>query len=417
MESSETAQHSQGREAEAGAIEDELAQVCGVLNAATARLVSLLARALESGAHEGTGIHSPEHWVAWKCGLSRGRARRLVHMARRLAELAETASAFEAGQLSEDQVAVVCRHAPSYSDAEVATLARQSTVSQLGRTLRGYRWAPEADPDREEGSPEEAEPRRVDFATTEEGAWRLSALLPPDEGALVERALDVARRGLAEEGDHGVDGVDRPTWADALVGMADRSLGATAAGRPHSDRHLVVVHLRGDDGGPRANLHLGPPLPDALRRLVGCDGRARPVTEVGGVALSVGRTQRIVPERTRLAVEDRDGSCRVPGCERTRWLQVHHVTHWEDGGPTDTANLVALCSRHHRLHHLGELGIAGNADDPGGMEFSDSRGRRLTGCGRPAPPEGVNISGTWVHPSGERIDPRWVHFSQPSPAA
>ena len=212
------------------------------------------------------------------------------------------------------------------------------------------------------------------------------------------------------------DQAERPTWADALVDMADRSLGAAAA-RPHRDRHVVVVHLRGDDHGPAAGLHLGPPLPDALRRLLGCDGRVRPLAEVAGVALSVGRTQRIVPERTRMAVEDRDGTCRVPGCERTRGLQVHHVTHWEDGGATDTANLVALCSRHHRLHHLGQLGIAGNADDRGGMEFTDSKGRRLTGCGRPAPPDGPSFTGSWAHPSGERLDTRWVHFRELTPTA
>jgi len=404
--------HCEDREADAGAIEEELAMVCGTLNVATARVVSLVARSLETGACEGTGIHSPEQWVAWKCGVSLGRARRLVSMARRLPELAETASAFEGGELTEDQVVAVCRHAPAYADAEVATLARQTTVSQLTRTLRRYSWPPEPnDGEEEAGKPETHEPRRADFGTTEEGGWRLSALLPPDEGALIERALDVARRGLVD------DRVDQPTWADALLAMADRSLGADAATRSASDRHLVVVHLRGHEHGPVANLHLGPPLPDALRRLLGCDGRVRPVREVCGVALSVGRTQRIVPERTRLIIEERDGACRVPGCERSRCLQVHHVTHWEDGGATDTANLVALCGRHHRLHHLGRLDIAGNADDPDGMEFTDSSGRILVGSGRPAPPAGVTITGNWSHPSGERLDSRWVHFNEPSPAA
>ncbi|MDP8991904.1 MAG: 13E12 repeat family protein, partial [Actinomycetota bacterium] len=108
MDTAGVAQHSQAKEAEADAVEAEMAEVCGALNAATGRLVSLLARAMETGATEGTGIHSPEHWVAWKCGLSRGRARRLVHMARRLGELPQTASALRAGQLTEDQVAVVC---------------------------------------------------------------------------------------------------------------------------------------------------------------------------------------------------------------------------------------------------------------------------------------------------------------------
>ncbi len=68
------------------------------------------------------GIHSPEPWVAWKCAVSRGRARRLVAMARRLPELPHTASASPSGALCGDQVAVV-PHAPAYADAEVAELA------------------------------------------------------------------------------------------------------------------------------------------------------------------------------------------------------------------------------------------------------------------------------------------------------
>ncbi len=147
----------------------------------------------------------------------------------------------------------------------------------------------------------------------------------------------------------------------------------------------------------------------------------RAIVESPGKAASVGRAFRIVPERTRVVVEERDGACRVPGCDRSRWLQIHHVTHWEDGGPTDTANLVALCARHHRLHHRGELGITGDADDPEGLVFTDARGRRLTSCGRPAPP-GPELPAaarqlhlkpaTYLHPTGERLDNRWVHFRE-----
>ena len=100
-----------------------------------------------------------------------------------------------------------------------------------------------------------------------------------------------------------------------------------------------------------------------------------------------------------------------------RWLQIHHLTHWDDGGLTDTANLVALCSRHHRQHHLGHLDIEGDADQPDGLVFTDASGRRLTGVGRPAPPGEVEVTGRWVHPSGERFDPHWLYFNQPPPAA
>ena len=138
--------------------------------------------------------------------------------------------------------------------------------------------------------------------------------------------------------------------------------------------------------------------------------------------VSVGRAQRTVPDRTRRLVEHRDGACRVPGCERTRGLQVHHIVHWEDQGPTDTANLLCLCRHHHRLHHNGILGITGNADLPDGVVFTDRWKRRLNGSGKPilpnAPPDqaarqhGIPTP-IYKHPTGERLDTRYAWFGDP----
>ncbi len=47
------------REVEAARLEAEMAEVCGVLNAATARLVALVARVLATEAWHGWGIRSP----------------------------------------------------------------------------------------------------------------------------------------------------------------------------------------------------------------------------------------------------------------------------------------------------------------------------------------------------------------------
>ncbi len=58
----------------AAALGRELAQVCGIANAASAKLVGLIGGVLQSEAWEGYGIRSPEHWVTWKCGVSAGRA-------------------------------------------------------------------------------------------------------------------------------------------------------------------------------------------------------------------------------------------------------------------------------------------------------------------------------------------------------
>jgi hypothetical protein len=349
-------------------------------------------------------------------------------MARRLPDLPVTRSALEAGELSDEQAAVICRHAPTAIDDEAATLARSASVTQLQRVLGRYAH-PEPAPDETEPQPdpEPEEPRRVSFGFDDDGAWRLSALLPPDEGALWERALAEARDALfrSRRPDAAEANAADVSWADALVAVAEGFLASAAAMRPHHDRHLVLLHLETEaGGGVGGHLHLGPGLSAGLRRYLDCDCRIRPVLENGGTPVSVGRAFRTVPERTRLVIEERDRGCRVPGCERTRWTQIHHLVHWEDGGSTDTANLVALCSAHHRLHHLGRLGIEGNADDAEGLVFTDHRGRRLTGTGRPAPPvptldeaaRRLNLDAApYVHPSGERLEPRWVYFNQPAP--
>lgn len=422
------------REPVSSELEGEIARICGVMNASTARLVALLARVLETGTWQVAGIHSPSQWVAWKCGLSPARARSLVAMARRRVELPITTAAFDAGELCEDQVAVICHHAPAGVDAEVAELARAATVVQLRRVLGSYPFAdPPATPDNAEPAqtapPEE--PRHVSFGHIESGAWRLSAEFPPDQGALVEKALSAARDELFAAGEGAPAprtlpqqpaSPNRVSWADAFVAMAERSFGGGAAQRPHQDRHTVLLHVGTEgDGQIAGHLHLGPALGAGLRRFVGCDARIRPVMEAGGKPVSVGRAFRTVPDRTRVVIEDRDRGCRVPGCDRNKWLHIHHVLHWEDGGASDTSNLLALCRRHHRQHHLGHLGISGNADDADGVTFTDHRGQRLDSCGRPVPP-GKPVgaaardlgmpAGEWSHPTGERIHYGAVSFNE-----
>jgi hypothetical protein len=193
-------------EAEAGRrrLEEELAEACGQLNAATARVVSLLGRALASGVWGQSGIHSPAHWAAWQCGLAPGRARRFIAMARRLEELPVTRAAFAAGELFGDQVGPICRRAPTHTDAEMVRFARAATVSQLTRTLRRYAFVDDAGVAVAPAPSAAPESRHVDFGEDDEGRWRLRATLPPDEGALVETALRAAREdefAAAEAGD------------------------------------------------------------------------------------------------------------------------------------------------------------------------------------------------------------------------
>jgi Domain of unknown function (DUF222)/HNH endonuclease len=245
----------------------------------------------------------------------------------------------------------------------------------------------------------------VTFGWRDDGRWWLRALLPADEGAQVQRALEAARDAeFTAGGGH----LDRVTWCDALGRLARAGLDAltTSGGesdRPPAERTQVLIHVDADRPVP-ARLHLGPLLPDPVARYLACDATVRAVLERDARPVGLGRRRRTVPTRLRTLIEDRDRGCRVPGCGHTRWLHIHHLIAWADGGGTDPSNLLALCPFHHRMLHTGRLRITGDPDDPDGLTFSDDRGRELTPA-RARPPTGQPpTTPPYRHPSGEHLN-------------
>ena len=161
----------------------------------------------------------------------------------------------------------------------------------------------------------------------------------------------------------------------------------------------------------------GSPVPAAIREHLTCDGTLAAVLTDGAHPVSMGRTQRTPPERTRRLVLHRDKACRVPWCGARRHLDVHHLDHWADGGRTDYDRLVALCPRCHRAHHHGELGISGDPLTPDGLVFTDARGRIITGQPRSVPPAEPPPAPEepYEHPLGERLSTRDVSAALPDP--
>ncbi|HEX6595908.1 MAG TPA: DUF222 domain-containing protein, partial [Acidimicrobiales bacterium] len=328
-----------------------ISDLMGVINAANAELVSVVKTVLETNAWCGAGLRSPAHWVAWRCGLSPSHAAAVVRMARRLGELPQVATAFAEGRLSEDTVKLIATRVPAERDGEVAQLAQVMTVPQLARTLRSLPVQPVEELEAER--PERDGEGDVRFGYDDEGRWSLQADgLIAERGAMVAKALHAARdaefRARQPEAAEGrtPTGV---TWGEALERMALAALEALDAGRggrAASERYQVIVHVgAGDD--PAAHLHLGPALTSTARRRITCDANLRWVLEDEGRTVAWGRKTRTVPTPLRVAIEDRDRGCRVPGCTQARWLEVHHLTHVEDGGETVPENLLCLCGRHH----------------------------------------------------------------------
>jgi hypothetical protein len=258
------------------------------------------------------------------------------------------------------------------------------------------------------------------MGTDADGRFRLRYDAPAEVGELVRAALAEAKDHLfhtvtdtVHTGDRDdlqplpVDddpatspGPRRVTWADALV-LATRSLDAAATEKSaeRRARYRVQVHLDTDGGWLTGTPRLPRHAIDGLT----CDGTLIPVWETDGRPVNVGRSLRVVPHRTGVLVLDRDRGCRFPGCPTRAgdYLEVHHLTHWSDGGLTDLENLACLCSFHHDGHHRGEFTIAGDPTRPDGLEFTTRHGWPIGPPARPAPGRPTTAGS---HPPG-RIDP------------
>ncbi|MFK7917055.1 MAG: DUF222 domain-containing protein [Ilumatobacter sp.] len=415
-----------------GAVDDVFASAAGHLNVQHARLVSAAVWMLDNvGSWQGDGLWTPGAYVRWRTGVSQATAAKIVAVAQRSAELPQCIAAMQRGELSLDQMAPIAQRAPAWCDEQMSRLAPRLTVAQISKVARAYPWSHSVDDatcepcdagdagdvgdvgdagqvdafDSASTHHQHASP--VDsawFGWDDNGRFRLHADLSQDTGSLVEAALTEARDKLFNAGMCDVDTVD------ALVEVTQRSLDAIPSPERRS-RYRVNFHM--NELGAVTDSR-GRTVDPATSRRVGCDALVTPVRFANGVPVSVGRSQHIVPDRTRRLVEHRDQGCRVPGCHMDRFIEVHHIVHWASGGPTDTWNLICLCPKHHRVHHQGRLGITGNADTADGVIFADRHGSVLSDPGaRPWPPGAAPppINGTYEHPVGERLDTRWLYFN------
>ena len=215
----------------------------------------------------------------------------------------------------------------------------------------------------------------------------------------------------------GLDAAGKPriTLADALVAAMDRALHAgTADVAGRADTYRVLFHL---DTDHHAWTTRAGAIPPSMAAKLTCDGLLVPIWEKDGSPVNVGRTQRIVPLRTRRLVDDRDGGCRFPGCPTHRYIEIHHIVHWADGGTTDLHNLISLCPHHHDRLHAGDFTITpGQGDDRNGgaAVFRDQRGRPLHR--RPAPPGTPPPQAPHAPPyerrSWDDLDYNWIDFER-----
>jgi hypothetical protein len=252
-------------------------------------------------------------------------------------------------------------------------------------------------------------PNRVVFGFDDDGRYRVTFDLDPLSGALVDKALREARNALFNAG-------QPSSFADAITEMAGRSL-AAVTNADRRDLYRVYLHL--DDTG--AWVDQGPAVPSLLFDQITCDGTIILLSERNGRPVEIYEPTKTITNHLRRLVLDRDRRCRFPGCGRHIHLEVHHVIHRANLGPSTLANLAALCPLHHHLVHRSELTVTGNADTPGALTFTDpATGKTIAEHNPPAPPGDTPPpepphGHRWRHPEGGRINPTCFGFREPPP--
>ncbi len=392
-------------------LEAELCELASHLTAGMARWIALVD---EYDRREGWGrwwgVGSTAHWISWQCACSLRTARDHVRVARALRELPLIREAFASGSLSYSKVRALTREATRASEEFLLKQATCATASQLDRMLAGYRRSERPDPERE-GE------RGLSWHWNRDGSLTVSARLDPDEGRALLDALEAGRSRIRDDSraSREKDGSAEPppplskrraANADALALICESFMAHGAAERAGHERRRLIVHVDVEalarDGTGRAELENGPAIAPELARRLGCDATVQALVKRGRKALYLGRRTRSISPALNLALRERDGGCRFPGCANRRFTDAHHIVHWSSGGRTDPENLVLLCRRHHRLVHEGGFSVSGNANEE--LVFRDPRGKALESS-PPPPPGSRQALVDRNHRAGHRIGP------------
>lgn len=365
-----------------GQLVDHVLATLALLERAQAAALAAIAELDHRGLHGADGAINSGAWLTGHADLSRRDGRALAAASSSINNATKVAVALAAGQLNVGRAKALAdarnrRTAELFDahEAELIHLAQGLTVDDTIRLAR--RWQLQADTDGPHPGDDNQSAR---LSQTYDGRWRLDANLNPESGAIIDSVLNQIMDDLYRSDE--AQGATPPPYsrrrADALVEMALR---ATAAGDDKSPtRPLIVITVDlADLTNPHGTAVTDTAIPVAgptLRQWL-CDADiSRVVTNGPSQVLDVGRDQRTATTAQRRALLIRDRHCVFPGCDRPPgWCQAHHITWWDNGGPTNLDNLCLLCSRHHHDIHRGRFHLRRNAD--GRLHFTRPDGTTL----------------------------------------
>jgi len=360
----------------------EISKLVAHLDAGEYQLLVMLDKFDEREEWSAYGINSCAHWLNVFCGFNLGAARERVRVAHALPALPKISKEFSEGRVSYSKVRAMTRVATPDNEDLLLDVARYGTASHVEKLVRYYRRYQRFEKLEEENV--RFAQRRISLRQDDDDTWVISGRLTAEQGALLQKALDLGVEQLfqeqkdvpeeveaEEERRHPLNEPFSDTFparrSDALARMAEAFLASTHSQAGGGDAWLVNIHtnvdtLMADGEGATSELENGGHVSAETSRRLACDASVvHWLDSHKGEPLSIGRKSRTIPPAIRRALQRRDRGCRFPGCACTRFVDAHHIHHWADGGETNMDNLVLLCRRHHRLVHEEGYGISAGA--------------------------------------------------------
>jgi hypothetical protein len=274
---------------------------------------------------------------------------------RALRSLPRIEGAFLSGELSYSRAREVTRVATPDDESTWLVLGRELPIRTLERRVaEAAGKGPKA---------RTADPAHVRWSSAE--TVEVTLQLPAEAWGLLQRAMEGARRASEAS----------LSDAEALAAVARDALSHQHTDVNNADpRRMVVLYecqscarTELDTGAGAVELGAG------AAATLGCGARERDLRTEGREVRRGGPLPAAIERAVRL--RDRN-TCRVPGCCRRRYVDVHHITFQSEGGEHSRSNVVCLCTTHHGLLHDGHLRIEGDAE--GELSFRDETGALLS---------------------------------------
>ena len=353
-----------------------------------AQLMAVTRALDETGLAKASGASSTGAMLAGAFGGDRRAADGLINQAKELDRAPATGEALARGEIGPSQAAIIASAVadlPPETTPEQKQACEDTLIGDAGRySLKDLRNRSMRITDQFKPAPEVDQIENQTLERQEASAWKRSELwmvndgdgtcrggfrLPEAQGDMLlaaVRAMSAPRRDhlhrhTGATDDSGESVYDRDLDYRNRLGMGLAELAGRLPGNclPSKGGLGPTLMVRLDhetliDGIKAATLSSGTRISAKQVRLMACNAGIIPQVFNGkSLPLDHGHEQRLFTKAQRQALDNRDGGCTFPGCDRPPdWCEAHHWrTRWADGAGTTLDDGVLICPFHHRTIH------------------------------------------------------------------